>query len=325
MESNRRNTTRLASGSPGQACLASGSPRQARLAGLILRWYSRHGRQLPWRETRDPYRILVSETMLQQTQVARVLVKYPEFLRRFPSVRSLARAPRREVVMLWRGMGYNNRAVRLHLLAQTVLESHDGALPDDGDALGALPGVGRYTANALLSFAFGRSVPVVDVNVRRVLSRILWKMETFASVRDERTIWEAAEELLPARRAYDWNQALMDLGATICTARAPRCGECPVAPLCASCGTMRPPAPRPLKKERLFGGLPNRAYRGRIIEVLRAREGNMTVGAIGQRIRAGFSERDERWLTSLISGLERDGLITTAGMGPMITRRVALA
>lgn len=296
-----------------------------RLTSLILRWYARHGRSLPWRNTRDPYRILVSETMLQQTQVVRVLVKYPEFLQRFPTVQSLARAPRRDVVMIWRGMGYNNRAVRLHLLARTVVDAHAGALPDDREALNALPGVGRYTANALLSFAFEKSVPVVDVNVRRVLSRILWKMESLSSVQDERRVWQAAESLLPRGRAYDWNQALMDLGATICTARSPRCSDCPVASLCMSHTGMRRTAPPTIKKERLINGLPGRAYRGKIIEVLRESDRSMRVEAVGKRIHTGFSRRHGRWLASLISRLERDGLVTTRGSGPMITRRIALA
>ncbi len=263
--------------------------------------------------------------MLQQTQVKRVLLKYPEFLQRFPTVRSLARAPLRDVVMIWRGMGYNNRAVRLHVLARTVLDQHDGVLPHDPDALRALPGIGRYTANALLSFAFGRSVPVVDVNVRRVLSRLLWEMESTASLQDEPSVWEAAEALLPPGRAYDWNQALMDLGATICTAKAPRCDTCPAISVCASWKSMRPAAAPVSRKERSFNGIPNRMYRGRIIEVLRGSRRSMTVADVAERIYKGFSKKHERWLTSLISGLERDGLVTTIGGGPMITRRIALA
>ncbi len=296
-----------------------------RLVGLILRWYARHGRPLPWRNTRNPYRILISETMLQQTQVQRVLVKYPEFLRRFPTVQSLANAPLRDVILIWRGMGYNSRAVRLHILARTVLHTNGGTLPEDQEALRALPGIGRYTANALLSFAFGRSVPVVDVNVRRVLSRILWKMESTTSLKDEQTIWEAAALLLPKGRAYAWNQALMDLGATICTARTPRCGECPVASLCASRKRIRRIAATAAKKEPSFNGLPNRAYRGRIIELLRECRRSIHVHTVGKRIHKGYSTRNERWLTSLIAGLERDGLVATIGSGPVITRRVSLA
>jgi A/G-specific adenine glycosylase len=291
----------------------------------MLRWYARHGRQLPWRCTRNPYRILISETMLQQTQVQRVLLKYPEFLQRFPTMRSLAKAPLRDVVMLWRGMGYNNRAVRLHVLARTVVEKHAGALPKDRDVLRSLPGIGRYTASALLCFAFGGSVPVVDVNVRRVLSRILWKMDSIYSLQDERIVWEAARSVLPRGRAYDWNQALMDLGATICTARAPRCDECPVASVCLSSGTMsRIPVPR-VKKERLFHGIPNRAYRGRIIEALRGSKRSLHVVDVGRKIHTRYSKRHERWLTTLIAGLERDGLVTTIGIGPTLTRRVRLA
>ena len=305
--------------------MASGRNNKTRLVGLILRWYAQHGRSLPWRKTRNPYRILISETMLQQTQVQRVLSRYPEFLRKFPTVRSLARAPLRDVVMIWRGMGYNNRAVRLHVLARTVLETHDGVLPDTQEALRTLPGIGRYTANALLAFAFGRSVPVVDVNVRRVLSRILWKMGSLDSLQDEESVWKAAEALLPPGRAYDWNQALMDLGATICTARAPRCDSCPVVAVCASGKTMGRTVAPGAKKEPSFNSIPNRAYRGRIIELLRDSKGSIRAADIGKRIHAGFSKRNERWLTSLICGLERDGLVTTIGKGPVISRRVCLA
>src|SRR5512140_3648634 len=305
--------------------MASRRNSRTRLSSLILRWYGGHGRAPPWRETRNPYRILVSEIMLQQTQVQRVLSKYPEFLRRFPTVRSLAKAPLRDVVMIWRGMGYNNRAVRLHVLAQTVMQTHDGVLPDNHEGLRALPGIGRYTANALLSFAFGRSVPVVDVNIRRVLSRLLWKMRSISSLQDEETVWRAAESLLPPGKAYHWNQALMDLGATICTARAPRCDKCPVVSVCASWKTMRRTAAPGVKKERLFDGAPNRAYRGRIIEVLRDSKRSVRVEERGRQIRERFSRRHERWLMSLVDGLERDGLVVTLGKGPMLGRRVSLA
>ena len=298
---------------------------RTRLIGFVLRWYAHHGRALPWRETRNPYSILISETMLQQTQVQRVLVKYPEFLRKFPSIGSLARAPLREVIMVWRGMGYNNRAVRLHILARTVIEDYAGALPDDHEALRALPGVGRYTAHALLSFAFGRSVPVVDVNVRRVLSRLLWKMKSVDSLQEEQTVWKAAEWLLPRGRAYDWNQALMDLGAMICTARAPGCGTCPVVSVCSSWRQMRVTGTPGTRKERSIKSIPNRAYRGMIVDVLRDTRRSISAGDVGKRIRQGFSKRHERWLLSLIAGLERDGLVVTRGAGPLITRRVRLA
>lgn len=305
--------------------MASRHNNKTRVAGLILRWYASHGRALPWRETRNPYRILISETMLQQTQVQRVLTKYPEFLRRFPTVRSLANSPLKDVVMIWRGMGYNNRAVRLHVLARTVVHTHDGVLPDNHEDLRALPGIGRYTANALLSFAFGRNVPVVDVNVRRVLSRMLWKMQSTSSLQDEETVWRAAKSLLPPGRAYDWNQALMDLGATICIARAPRCHTCPVVSACTSWDTMRRAATPAVKDKRLFKGTPNRIYRGRIIEVLRDSRRGLRVEDLGKRIREGFSKRNERWLTSLVNDLERDGLIATIGKGPVLSRRVSLA
>jgi len=305
--------------------MASTRASRTRLASLILRWYAQHGRTLPWRKTRNPYRILVSETMLQQTQVQRVLIKYPEFLRRFPTVRSLARAPLRDVIIIWRGMGYNNRAVRLHLLARTVVSIHQGVLPDDHETLSALPGIGRYTSNALLSFAFGQNVPVVDVNVRRVLSRLLWRMESVNSLQEAELVWQAAESLLPRRRAYDWNQALMDLGATVCTARVPHCERCPVISVCSSRGKMRATIPPGLRKERVIKRIPRRAYRGRIIEALRDSRSGMLVEDVAGRIQKGFSKRNERWWTSLIGGLVQDGLVTVKGDGPMANRRIRLA
>ena len=144
----------------------------------VLRWYRQNGRTLPWRGEQDPYRVLVSEVMLQQTQVSRVLEKYPLFLKQFPTLRALARAERSSVIRAWRGMGYNNRAVRLHLLAQTVVNSHGGVLPRTEEELTLLPGIGRYTARALLSSVFHIPVPVVDVNVHRFFSRLFWPMRT---------------------------------------------------------------------------------------------------------------------------------------------------
>jgi A/G-specific adenine glycosylase len=270
--------------------------------------------------------------MLQQTQVARVLIKYPEFLRKFPTLRLLAQAKQRDVVIAWQGMGYNNRAVRLHQFAETVVRFHGGRLPRTEEALLALPGIGRYTANALLSAAFAVDTPVVDVNVRRFLSRLLWKMRSVLETKGESEIWSAAEDLLPKGRAYDWNQALMDMGATICTARAPGCEVCPVAVFCLSRRTMNGPiSSNPRKKESSLSGVPNRMYRGRIIEVLRKVNGSGTRGkgiradVLGRTIYARFSDRNAVWLQRLLEGLVKDGLILTKGNGTLKTRKVTLA
>ena len=190
----------------------------------LLAWYKRNARVLPWRETRNPYAILVSEFMLQQTQVSRVLEFYPRFLKRFPTIGSLARSQPKAVREAWDGLGYYARARNLHRLAREVTRRHDGTLPDDPESLRTLPGVGPYTAGAVACFAYEKPVATVDTNVRRVLERALASKD----------VWELAEKLVPknGERAWRFNQALMELGALVCTARTPKCPECPVRSDC---------------------------------------------------------------------------------------------
>lgn len=256
-----------------------------------------------------------------------MLVKYPEFLRRFPTLRSLANAKQRDVVLAWQGMGYNNRAVRLHKCAKAVVENHGGRIPQDFDSLIALPGIGKYTANALLSSVFGRQLAIVDVNVRRVLSRIFWKMKSTAAMRSEKEIWQLAERILPKGKAYDWNQALMDLGALICTARSPKCDTCPVAKLCSSRSRMKQENTVRAKREPSLAGIPNRMYRGRIVERLRQFNGTGSVrlDVLGKTIYPRFSKQSEVWLRKLIADLEKDGLIKVRSNGSLRTSRVSLA
>ena len=199
----------------------------------LLKWFRQVGRDLPWRTTRDPYRVLVSEFMLQQTQVKRVEEFYPRFLERFPTLDALAGARARQVREAWDGLGYYRRAANLHRLARTVVTEHDGSIPDDPDALARLPGVGRYTAGAVASFAYERRVAAVDTNVARVLRRV-FRLRLGRDGQGERQLWRLAERLLPTRAATAWefNQAMMDLGARYCVARSPQCGECPVRPAC---------------------------------------------------------------------------------------------
>jgi A/G-specific adenine glycosylase len=199
----------------------------------LLAWYRAHGRDLPWRRTRAPYRVLVSEIMLQQTQVDRVVPKYREFLRRYPSLGRLAAARVDDVRRLWYPLGYNIRPVRLHAIARETVARYDGRLPASEARLRALPGIGRYTAGAILAFAYGRDVPVLDTNVRRVLGRVFLGPRAAKAGRDG-AFWDLAAALVPRGRGYDWNQALMDFGATHCTSRKPRCPGCPMADLCRS-------------------------------------------------------------------------------------------
>ena len=202
----------------------------------LLAWYRKHGRDLPWRHTRDPYRVLVSEIMLHQTQVSRVIPKYHEFLRRYPTLEHLAAARTAEVKRVWRPLGYNFRPVRLQRIARETLASYGGRLPDDPKRLRALDGIGRYTTGAILSFAYGKDAAVLDTNVRRVLGRVFLGPRRVARVRGEKAFWELAEALLPRGRAYDFNQALMDFGATWCTPRRPRCAGCTMRSFCKSAG-----------------------------------------------------------------------------------------
>jgi A/G-specific adenine glycosylase len=200
----------------------------------LLAWYARHRRDLPWRRTRDPYRVLVSEIMLQQTQVERVIPKYREFLRRYPSFQRLARARPAEVRRTWYPLGYNIRPVHLQGIARETVARYGGRLPADAAALRQMRGIGRYTAGAVLAFAYGRGTAIVDTNVRRVLGRVFLGPRRLKRLKGQRAIWELAEALLPPGRVYDYNQALMDFGAIWCTARAPRCRPCPMKRLCAS-------------------------------------------------------------------------------------------
>jgi len=206
----------------------------------LAAWFRREGRDLPWRRTRDPYRILVSEAMLQQTQVSRVLEFYDRFLERFPTLEQLAAARPARVMESWEGLGYYARARNLHALARQVTSPTRGrtpaSLPATLDALRGLPGVGPYTAGAIASFAFERRAAAVDTNVARVLARVFAPRLKLKRPRDLRRLWALAETLLPrtGKAAWTHNQALMELGALICTARVKRCGECPVSARCLS-------------------------------------------------------------------------------------------
>jgi len=200
----------------------------------LLAWYARHGRDLPWRRTRDPYHILVSEIMLQQTQVDRVIPKYREFLGRYPTFQQLADARLPDVTRAWYPLGYYRRAKHLHGIARETVARYGGRLPDEGAELLRLGGIGRYTAGAILAFAHRKDAALVDTNVRRVLGRVFLGARRLARLRGERTMWDLAESLVPAGRAYDYNQALMDFGATWCTARKPKCPRCPMKTFCRS-------------------------------------------------------------------------------------------
>lgn len=210
----------------------------------LLRWFRRHGRDLPWRRTRDPYHVLVSEFMLQQTQVSRVEGYYHRFLERYPTLQVLAGSEPATVRESWAGLGYYRRVANLHRLAQEVVRDHAGVIPADPASLVRLPGVGRYTAGAVASFAYERATPAIDTNVARVIRRAFHPR--LAARGAERRLWATGAAILPRRRgaaAWAFNQAIMELGALICTARVARCGVCPVRSACATGRKFRDPAP----------------------------------------------------------------------------------
>jgi A/G-specific adenine glycosylase len=216
----------------------------------LLAWYDRNGRDLPWRRATDPYQILVSEIMLQQTQVDRVLPKYLEWLARFPSLRALAARPVEEAVEAWYPLGYNIRPRRLHSIAREAVARYGGALPADEATLLSFKGIGRYTAGAIRSFAFGQRTAILDTNIARVLFRVFIGKGDPKTHAARQHLWDVSRAMLPHKRVFDFNQALMDFGAIVCPARKPQCATCPMArgcrsyPLDGSVGKARSVAPR---------------------------------------------------------------------------------
>src|SRR5215203_2887921 len=207
-------------------------PARRRFRTRLLAWYREHGRDLPWRSTDDPYHILVSEVMLQQTQVDRVLPKYYEWLERFPSLAALADAPETDVTTAWRPLGYNIRPTRLQSIAREAMSKFGGQLPSDEATLLSFKGIGRYTAGAIRSFAFRERAAILDTNVARVLFRVFIAKGDPKSHQLKRHLWTLSETLVPVRDVYDFNQALMDFGAMVCVARNPKCLVCPMKKGC---------------------------------------------------------------------------------------------
>jgi A/G-specific adenine glycosylase len=250
----------------------------------LLAWYRRHARDLPWRRTRDPYAIWVSEVMLQQTQVATVVPYFERFLAGLPTLASLAAVPLSQVLRLWEGLGYYRRARHLHAAARSMMKAHAGQLPDDPAELGSLPGFGRYTVGAVLSQAYGRPLAIVEANSRRVLSRYFGLGENAPRMKTERAIWAVAEALVPKHVPGEFNQALMELGALVCTPRGPDCSSCPLHAGCRA------------RRSGLQASLPVTAARGAVeriqeVAVVPVRRGKVLVLKRGQAERwAGLWE-----------------------------------
>ena len=293
-----------------------------RVSRMLLAWYAKHGRShLPWRETRDPYRILVSELMLQQTQVDRVLPKYLAFVEQYPDVASLARAEAADVLRLWKGLGYNSRAVRLHRLAREVVEKHGGTIPRDRGALRSLPGIGPYTVAAIRAFAFEDDEAAFDTNIRRVVHRVLHGIE-YPPAAGLAQLDAEGRALVPAGRAHDWNSAVMDLGSQICTARAPKCAMCPLRATCAAAPVdaarldelRRRHGRAPAPQERIPFEQTTRFARGRIVDALRDLPHGTRVSLLD--LHSGLSGvigRDRDEFGAIIRALEKDGVVDLEG------------
>jgi A/G-specific adenine glycosylase len=290
----------------------------SRLRADLLDWFRAAARDLPWRRTRDPYRILVSEIMLQQTQVDRVIPKYHRFLEAFPSFAALAAAPTADVIRAWSGLGYNRRAVNLQRTAQAVMERYGGEMPRDPASLRDLPGVGPYTAGAIACFAFEQDVGFFDTNIRRVLHRVLLGPELPKERVSTHELQALADELVPAGQGYEWNQALMELGAVVCTARKPACLTCPLQRHCAAFPEIQSviaTLPKGIRKknEEAFNGS-MRYYRGKVIEALRGLEAGESIDltALGPQVRDDFAGEHVLWLRDIVAGLSREGLAHVA-------------
>ncbi|MFM8290964.1 MAG: A/G-specific adenine glycosylase [Planctomycetia bacterium] len=248
----------------------SEGPRAADVARPLLAWYARARRDLPWRRSADPYRVWVSEIMLQQTQVERVKEFFTRFIARFPDVRALAAAREPEVLRLWEGLGYYRRARQLHAAAKVIVAEHGGEFPQSAAELRALPGIGRYTAGAIASIAFGAREPIVEANSRRVIARLVGHDGPLGGTSGDEPIWEAAGRLVPARQPGRFNQALMDLGALVCATSRPLCGTCPLATACV--------ARREGRVDEIPHKAPRRAVRQRHeTAVVAARQGRVLV------------------------------------------------
>jgi A/G-specific adenine glycosylase len=252
--------------------------------------------------------VLVAEVMLQQTQVWRIERALPQFLERFPTVAALAAAVPAEVITAWHGLGYNRRAAHLHACAQAIVDRHGGTIPKDYHALRQLPGIGDYTARAVLAFAFNMDVAVVDVNVRRVLSRLCYRQPTTADVLPMSEVSQIADALLPRGGGRWWNEALMDLGSGVCLRRVPRCSQCPWHKRCASAATMRPAAAERRRTEPLHRGIPRRLWRGRLVELLRQRN-RCSIAECAALLFDSPTADDRAFVEELAAALARDGLL----------------
>jgi A/G-specific adenine glycosylase len=290
-----------------------GAASREQIQNSLIRWFGDNARDLPWRRTRDPWRVLVSEVMLQQIQVQRAVPFYERFLARFPTVEALAEAPLAEAIRVWEDLGRYRRIIYLHKTARIVLEEHDGRIPSEPEELLKLPGIGPYTAGAVACFAFEMDAGFMDTNMRRVLHRLFYGLQAATRATDKNLL-EIARDLVPIGRGWRWNQALMETGALLCTARRPRCDECPLREFCRARAEVATSGwPQPERKTPPFRYEDsNRYYRGRVLAELREISCAGTVGIdlrdLGRRIRPDFDETEPSWLHAAVESLCKDGL-----------------
>ena len=234
----------------------------------ILNWFAREARSFPWRyDNPEPYHVLISEYMLQQTQTTRIAERFPEFISQFHDIEHLGKATNQEIILAWQGLGYNNRALRLRDCARQIITLHKGVIPHDYDALIALPGIGPYTASAILSFAYGEDVPVIDVNIYRIYARVLGNSDPIDA--NKSMITSFAESAFPKGHSSAWHQAMMDIGARWCKANQALCTDCPLQTHCKSAFNVQMITKKKEKKEPSHRNIPNRIWRGKTVEHLR--------------------------------------------------------
>jgi A/G-specific adenine glycosylase len=275
----------------------------------VLAWFAEAGRDLPWRATRDPYRVLVAEVLAQQTQAARAAAAWPRFLERFPDVDALAAAAPAEVLRAWQGLGYNRRALALHQTAKAVKER--GGWPDTVEELAALPGIGPYTARAVACFALERRVAPVDTNVARVLARSLAGADPAQLTPAARQ--RLADQAMPEGRPWAWSSALMDVGALHCRPR-PRCDGCPLELSCRW-RALGPAAPPPRPKAQAPFATSDRRWRGAVVRALAGAPDGLDRAALADAVQAAAAGRPAGWFDTLLHRLEAEGMVATGADG----------
>ena len=282
---------------------------------ILISWFRENGRDLPWRRTRDPWRILVSEVMLQQIQVKRAIPFYERFLDNFPTVDALARAPLADAIRVWGDLGRYRRVVNLHRTARLIVEEHGGEIPSDPDVLVGLPGIGPYTAGAVACFAFEKDVPFFDTNMHRVLHRLFFGPDVPKATAKPKEVTELAGDLVPPGEGWAWNQAVMEFGALRCTARRPGCLDCPLREACAAHPKMLEAiagVPRAAKKasDARYEDS-NRYLRGRVLAALRAEaeDGDVGLPDLGRALLEDPSVAGATRMLEVVRSLEKDGLV----------------